>query len=65
MPSGIYFVLKALIGLLQSALSPEMFKEWAHDAIQMGIKKINESETQVDDALLKPFLEMLDKIFVD
>ena len=63
MPNGIYFILKTLIGLLQSAMSADVFKEWAHEATQLALRKIEESETQIDDDLLKPFMEMLDSIF--
>ena len=63
MPNGLYFILKTLIGLLSSALSPELFREWADKVIEAAKDAVAKSETQVDDELLMPLLELLDKAF--
>lgn len=63
MSTTLYAILKALILMLSNSLSPAQFRDWADAAIELAKEKIRESETPVDDELLLPFIEMLDKAF--
>ena len=63
MGNTLYAIMKALVLMLSSNLTPEQFREWADIAIEAAKKKILESETQADDDFLLPFIEMLDKAF--
>jgi len=63
MDAVLYNLLKAIAEILQRALTPELFKQWAHEAIQAGIKLIKESEMTVDDDFILPVLKVIDSIF--
>jgi hypothetical protein len=56
-------MLKTLLGMIIAKLSPEMLKGLLGTGLEIAKKKIKESETQWDDDIILPFMEVLYRTF--